>query len=275
VYLSISKVGADVYSNSVSVSDRTNVLLSLLKQSKIQLLIFISILLGISTAVSRYLKNKNLTSILLKGFVATSGLISIYVIQFIFYNGAWPNNTRYDFPGVLVIPLFWSVVAWIVYKILESKDCFYKSSLIYSVVGYIFLIYIICSVGGYQSHKATALGNVHNSKLFTKRIHRLKRLFLKSPEVPVIFVTSNPIDYEAIFSYQRFLQNDGVINPISVEPIYSTLEPPESLFGKLQSELLTLSKSGDDKFRPLPQSAEKCFAVIFSGQQSSLGCKIV
>ena len=275
VYLSISKEGVDVYSNSISVTDRTAVLISLLKQAKIKYLILGSIVLGLIAATAKIFNKKDYFLIFFKGLLATSVLVSIYALQFIFYNGAWPNNTRYDFPGVLVIPLYISVVYWVAYKTIEIKNFLFKPQILFALTGYILIIFAIYSAGGYEGHKATAAANVHASKQFTKRVQRLQRLFTKNPSIPVIFVTSNPIDYEAIFSYQRFLQKGGAVNPISIETQYVSLESAESLFGKLQSELVALSKNGDANFAPLPLSVEKCFAIIFSGQNSSLACKIV
>ena len=47
-------------------------------------------------------------------------LLMVLSSQFVFYNGQWPAGCRYDFPGLLALPIMAFVLAWLMLAMLKE-----------------------------------------------------------------------------------------------------------------------------------------------------------
>ena len=295
VILGLRKHGADVYLNPVDLSHRLQVLKSGVlpfTHWKIQLPFWISLVLLVVSATYRK-SRPNSERVggtfreLKRLFWIQSALLSLWYLQFVFYNGAWPNGTRYDFPGVLASDLAYLVLLSSPIRILrlypESRSprhCAYAM-----LAG--FLIFLIVQSGFKELrfiNDASRL-NRETTRIFTQSLLRIVEEVRRDPGVPIIFESHRAWDLEPVYSLRRFLSAYGVSNPLFLKlEGWSEKACQPGLEVTLARALQRYSEGGvpeDDgllthqnRFYPIrefPQGGA-CSVISFSGD-STLACR--
>jgi len=197
--------------------------------------------------------------------VWTLGLTGIMVAsQIYFYNGTWPTRMRYDFPGLLAIPI--SMTAF--YLFLRTLFLTDKKLLFYHLLPYFFGILLlggILKIGYGQLILASDI-NVTRTIEFTTRLETIKKDVSMLNKAPILYESCNPGDYEFITSLNRFLYKELHTHTIFLMTDYTAYTFTSALDTHLGESLVATSKNGNDIFRPLEEKKTDtdCYSINFS-----------
>ena len=264
--LAVTNAGSDVYGSSVSTMSRLSTLNTGIRHNQSKLIILATLVASIFLFV-QYLVEKKRSEL----FKYTAVFIAlcvvyeaIFVSQFVFYNGNWPNHSRYDFPGVLVIPFFYASVLFFVKKIMES----YKvapmiiSSLTYGA--YIGLVFVTI-MRGFVAMQVRIEQNMQKTQAYTAQIEKLATILTENPTRHVVIVSGNPWDYEPIYAYSQFLRAYGVTNTMHIQLAnYSPESVPEGIEKRLATELQAMQLHGGWGYEVLPEKLENCYSILLT-----------
>jgi hypothetical protein len=273
VIFSISHTGTDYYANTVSPLSRFNYLLESMLYEKNFLPL--AVLLGLTTALAGLLlvrglsseKRKTIFQIMLWFLV----LLAIYCSQIIFYNGAWPAGNRYDFPGLLYIPVTVYLLYILAEKTLAEGDGVKLSRTIIRTI-FVFALALVVISKGYARIILLLEEHVKLTNEFTNGLNQMSTLLKQNPDYALVLESTDVWEYEPIFSYQRFLRAYGVENPFflriqcySPETIAENNENPLKV--RLAQDLSEISVHGKDLFLPLSRLEDyqnRCFSLALS-----------
>jgi len=266
----ISRAGVDVYANAVSPLSRLNALLSISALAPVMLLGCLIIALGCLSLVRRF--SAGTRKVLLQALFWLIVLCGIYFSQLIFYNGNWPTNIRYDFPGMLYIPISIYILYLTAEKIFtEIPNLKYPRFL--ARFAWAASLALLAFSRGYAPTIDGLESNVVVTNDFTNRIEQVSSLLKKNPKDALVLESGNIWDYESVFSYERFLRAYGVSNPIFLRIHgYSPEMMADGLGQSLAIHLLDISNNGNNLFHPLSQIENyrnKCFSLNLSGSFES------
>ena len=279
VSLAISH-GGDVYGNSVGIKARILNMVRLAgRVDIIMLLLVCAILLLYSIRLFR-LKDIPEKEQDQRNVAAVIILSLIYISQIYFYNGNWPIGNRYDFPGVLVGPLLLSIfIAFLNRKTLTNDHGGFRTSLIVTSV-FISSFFALLQIDHVREIVDLTNGNVEHTASFSTEIEQLVKLGMQNPDYVFIVQADHPYkDYEAVFSYFRFLRFYGTQNPITF--LWTGLKPKayhNLLESSLASDLQNLSLFGElpvtvagnkNDFAPYSEidgSETGCIMLLLSGE---------
>jgi hypothetical protein len=196
-------------------------------------------------------------------------LALLFISQYVFYNGDWPNNTRYDFPGVLALPLGAALFGWMLLRILHAlgvgplgRRAAYAALLAALAAGVVYR--------GFEPIRTASKQYVAYTIRFNNQLDTIVARLAAEPARPVVFFSHHPLeDYEPVVSLRQFLRYRKVRNPIflrleGVRP--DTLSTP--LIKKLAAEMTDWSVKGlEGKFTPQDQMppGKRPFGIGFSG----------
>jgi hypothetical protein len=183
--------------------------------------------------------------------ILMAALVALFVSQFLFYRGKMPGNTRYDFPGVLALPLLWISLGCLVLCFLRVwRRAWFRAARL-TMLGV--LVSLTCSTG-FRHFQQAATANREITAAFSSQVREVVENTRRSPGVPVVLFSRGADDYELICAWQQYLHRYRVDNPL-----YLFLESasPATNLGALDcclfQRLSSLSKQGDRGFRPLGQ----------------------
>jgi hypothetical protein len=266
-------VGSDVYGQATTSSSRLSVAILSLKTHQVKEMaigiFFTSGFLALTYYKGRKLRLTRPILIALGCMIAAVGM---FMTQFIFYNGNWPDHNRYDFPGLLYLPLYWIAVLLLLRHVIMRM----YPSRTQLVTGMTWAVYlgVICliSMRGLVGTQVKIAENVAHTQSHTARIEQLATKLVASPESHVVFESSNVWDYEPIHSYTIFLRAFGVRNPLYLKiHEYSADNVAPGLEITLAEELTTRSENGGNDILPLSDlDTENCFSILLSGSPSPL-----
>ncbi|MBP9699688.1 hypothetical protein KBD71_00220 [Candidatus Woesebacteria bacterium] len=260
-----SVVGVDVYGNSLGVS-RVSLLLDVfLDKTVLGLLLGSAILLWFSISVPSPSWRRDFSHLCWAWITAVSLLIS----QSFFYNGQWPTNIRYDFPGMfykLIIVV--SVIFLLKRVVIDRLDN--QSARIVTLVLTCFLF----------------LGVIRRSQIWVLRsrvqaYHQLTRSFASglqaikatSPSMDIILESTSINDLEIIHAIQVSLRQKYLANAIYLRLHHQNTNEEGALGGQLYTSLLQTQNDGTDVFMPLAKrEAVKPCISIFLGQETQTEC---
>ena len=272
VFIATRESGLDVYSNPISLSHRVEgILASLIEHKFINPIV---VLMGVTVAVAGLYILPCLTRRKKMAIRSTIFwllvLCSLYMGQWLFYfSNGWSSEVgRYNFPGLLYLPL--SVL--IFYKLYEELlfelrhrlpvDIAMKAALCLGLVGAIWLN------GGYGENIRLLKGKVEETKIFTSRLENIVSILATNEESTIVVESGDVWDYEKIFGYPRFLAAFKITNPLYLRvdgygP--ETFNPGRAR--KLATKVEEVSKYGDEYYSPLGQldpNSELCFSLFLS-----------
>lgn len=207
ILLSLSKGKTDIYGNSVEINERLN----LLQNSFFNHYVIISILIVlISTIFLKIVRTYNLH---VKIYIMI--LSSIYLVfNILFYNGIFPNNNRYDFPGILCFYIIIILFVLVINRYLFNFKYKYLLAIKYFVPIFFILIanYLISFETIEKIHK-TSYYNSINTQKFTNFIKDLQYL---PKEKYLIIVYSNVMEFEHVDSLITFINFYNIYNNKSI-----------------------------------------------------------
>jgi hypothetical protein len=266
VMVLISQTGADVYAKSASPLARLTALLSVPTLAPIALLCFLIMALGCLTLVRRV--SAGTQRILLQTIFWLIVLCVVYFSQLVFYNGVWPTNMRYDFPGMLYVP----IAIYILYLGAEkifSEIPNLKHPRFVVRFGWIAALALLVFSRGFAQIMVALEERVKVTHNFTDRIEQISSLLKQNPNDALVLESGGVWDYEPVFSYERFLRAYGVENPIFLRiHNYSPEAVTAGLEQSLAVQLVDISSNGSSLFQPLSRLEKyknHCFSLNLSG----------
>lgn len=270
--------GGDVYGSSVGIKTRILTMVRIAAREDVLVLLFFCLVLtymyySFRTKNPAFLENyqRDVSVVII--------LSLIYISQIFFYNNNWPIGIRYDFPGMLVVPLVLVVFISIFKRLTKTDDHLrYHTTLV--LASFIVSLFLAFSqVDNINRILDFNNRNVNRTTRFSTKMAELAKLGVQHPEYVFILQTDSPIkDYEAVFSYYRFLRFFGAKNPVSL--LWTGLKPEaysETLQRSLVSDLRDLSFFGkfpatvvgnEHDFAPYSEvdgSETKCIMLLLSG----------
>jgi len=270
VILGLSQSGVDVYSRSISPLIRLQVVFSsyILKENLLVFGVLGLLIIVLGGLLLIFRSSKGIRKVLFQATFWLFMLIVIYFSQLVFYNGSWPNGTRYDFPGMLYIPAAIYILYIVAETIaLEIPNIKYPRFVV--KLGWIAALTILIFSRGYQPIIEKIEYNVSKTTIFTNRLDKIVTLLKQNPEKALVLESGIVWDYEPIFSYERFLRAYGVENPLFVRIHgYSPETETSDLEEQLASTLLNISNQGNALFQPLSHLSDyqnQCFSLDLSG----------
>ncbi len=248
--------GRDIYAQSTDPGDRVMGLIDsfgrLWRRPEAYLLLIGGVVLS---ALAFHARRRRQLHVLLPawkpGFLAILGSVALLVSQCVFYNGQWPQHNRYDFPGLLALPLMALVVAWMIEQALgqlgehlgehRGVSPTWQGAFHAGVV--VCLALVAISKGFATIHEAAEL-NAKNTREFCKSLDELVHELHAHPEAPAVFVCRGLNYYEHVVSLRRYLRLREVVNPLFLQLDYDEAALWEGR-QDLAKELRNMSDHGD------------------------------
>ncbi|WP_156781791.1 hypothetical protein [Leptospira tipperaryensis] len=261
LYLFFRKVQVDIYGNSTKASDRLSVFLNYLNN---ELVIGCMILIGILIILIVFYSIK-----FRKYSVSFPELIPFFffgllLINILFYNGSWPTNSRYDFPGLLG---YQCVIAFTVYLIVSKILDLAKVTLPEkNFVANLILIFFLCSFTPLSSITNLQRDSRINMKRTQEFTSFLNVFLADKSDRFIIFYVNQAFDFEPVDSFLRFL---NYYEDARHRMLIVTKSEAESKFKNgLLNYLRTVSKDGsvERKILPFDSKALKgkpCILLLF------------
>jgi hypothetical protein len=257
VIAGVAAAGSDVYGGSVSSTHRLYLLASMTGK------IFVSIGLwhlpviaatvgGVAWLINDRGEAKEFLRNVAQLLVCSIAFLLLYASQYAFYDGKWPCGNRYDFPGVLAVPLFWVTFAFFSLKIFKVIGLHPR---IRNTVRAGLLVGLCCliSLKGFDSLIGKCCRNAYLTNDFSRKFDLVTRKLSAAPERPLVLVCcKSPWCFESVDSVQRFITARGLQNPLflMIEENISQTAYERGLSASLQRASL----QGDPSRRFLPLS---------------------
>jgi hypothetical protein len=179
-------------------------------------------------------------------------LLLLYASQYAFYSGHWPCGNRYDFPGVLAVPLFWVTLAYFLLKIFQAVGL--HPDVQYAVrAGLLVGLCCLVSLQGFHTVSGRCCKNAYLTNDFSTKLDRVAGSLSADPNRPLVLVCCKaPWCYEPVDSVRRYLAARGLNNPLflRIEENVSQSSYDETLYATLER----VSSQGDRRRRLLPLS---------------------
>lgn len=271
-YISTQKLGVDIYSQSTLLSDRIQFIFNGLKRL-MHYPEFVGttlLVLGIGYYYFIFKRDFSKVSQYFLWVILLVTLSSIWISQYFFYNGIWPQSNRYDYPGVLIPPallllslnllriLFLRNSIYL--KIAKSANRTFPKIIIISLFVLIFI-----NSTSYNNLRAASLDNVNKTNEFIEKLNYIDNE-IRRTGLPVVFYTSKG-DLEPIASIRLFLNNyynySGNYYLIANSCNDNIVDP----WKRKLIDIVCKWSSGSDGFTPIQKLGDtKTICVVFSGE---------
>lgn len=278
VGVALSQTGVDIYQNSVDTGGRTAILIRAVTRmlATPSGLVMLTLVAGIIVASGLYIYTRG-TKTMRHQYIRATGLFLlvaflcalVYLAQIVYYNGAWPSDNRYDFPGRLVEPFLGFVFAlWLIalVKIFTTDKWLINTA----YLAFLIVLFGVIAYRGFDQLEARIQRNVAQSQRFTADLHSIVQATRPFPDKPIIFDTHNYWDDEPAITTAIFLRNLGAQNTFHMryqERESKTKAPIEKTMGEMMTGMSNNGYvwSGQQLFLPLLQADPKnCFSISFS-----------
>ena len=206
-------------------------------------------------------------------------LFVLYVSQYVFYNGAWPTQMRYDFPGLLALPLMAVTLLWLLLRLFDALELPGRSLLHGLAAGTLAMVVL---QQGFAASRLAARENAERTIEFTTRLDCTVANLKAEPSRPVLLTSHRPSDYEAVSSLLHYFHAYRVTNPIFLRLEYAPDHPNSRLEKELATGLYRASMNGIAPgpcacgVLPIEQLSrfEPAFAIGLSGEPKDLKRKL-
>jgi hypothetical protein len=228
--LALSRSGKDFLGQSVGLTERLGQILEPFGGSTVKFLLPALLLLGVTAGLVRLATPdiKAFRKLWIKpAAIYLAGVVllwSLYLSQYIAYNGQWPTGYRYDFPGVLALPALVVISVVFVTTVLQqyprSNTAVRGSSVVAA------LAVIILALLRLPFPLSTAVtANIDKTLKFQTTLSELATLARDTPQQPIILRANGAWTYEKIVSVSVYLHlYYDVPNKIAVK-FYPDIEP--------------------------------------------------
>lgn len=241
----VGRQGKDIYAQDVSLDSRLSLLIDLIARPEVwawlagvvMILAYIVFLEKV-VARNRAPVPPSFQKKLWLLFWLMTGLFLVYSMQYVFYAGRWPElgNPRYLFPGILAKYLAMLVFAVFAHDAIQLATSRRWVSRVFAVIVSLLFLGIVQFPrqmdGGLFAHevkilkkgflpdlawnRASAKKVVDESSRFSERIATGVAALKEQPSMAVIFNTHTALDYELVFSVERYIRAAGVQASIAV-----------------------------------------------------------
>lgn len=277
--LALSRGGADFLGRPVGLSERLAQIVAPFASSLVTFVLPAAVLLAVTAAIMRWQRAGGLGDDWRKpAIVYVAGILwlwSLYLSQYIGYNGQWPTGYRYDFPGVFAAPAV--VVISIMFLFAVTRPYPLANQAVRGVAMVAAVVSILMSIRSAPFPLARAAAdNISRTAKFQNMLGAVAELARKDPQAPIILRANGAWTYEKIVSVAVYLHNYyKLANPIAVK-FYSD-DNPDAKFVGLGEIIKGWEKNGGrDQLVPLGSVAERaksaCVSVGLDGPAEP-GCR--
>ncbi|MBW0434156.1 hypothetical protein HGB47_11065 [Leptospira yasudae] len=261
LYLFFKKSSVDIYGNSTRLSDRFSILFGKLENGfVINLLILLLFLLLLYFFEYRKTKKNPVTSVAILPIL----FLGMLLLNIVFYNGVWPTNSRYDFPGMIFYQgAFFVLIFLLLRRLFGLYEAESRDGNFYLNVVLILFLSSVTSVKGITDLQRDARANMKRTKAFTSFLNDL--IADKSDRV-LIFYVHQAFDFEPVDAMTRFLNYYGDANDRMIQ--VAEIKAESDFKNGLLNYMRTISKEGspDRKVIPFDQNRLKnrsCVLLFF------------
>jgi len=274
VVIATNRAGVDFYLNNISYSDR--IVATLWKIPEIvENRHMLAPLTAFALMIAYSIWKKKVGKIAHHIWLGITLLLTA-LSQYVFYNNILPTNGRYDFPALLLFPIFDLVVAKMLIQV-SAKYALakYIKLAIYFGLCVFMLGYIVKR--GYILIQNSARNNAVSTATFDKNLNMVTAEALLHPDATLVFVSDKYFSFEPMISLARFLTAKKVTNKIVID---YTHEPKvtDPLGIELESRITDsmMGNTTDDKsferFSPKSEMNTLCYSVTFGSALPSPLC---
>lgn len=193
-------------------------------------------------------RHRSLLRIGVRAGTALGALVVMALAQWVFYGGIWPQNNRYDFPGVLALPFIGLVLAW---AFLMAGAVLGLPGLPILRSGLLSLLGLLVLLRGFEPLRAAARHNAGATEAYCRHIDVIVMRLSSEPDRPVIIECSDPLHYEPVISVQRFLFCQRVANPIFLQLELNRIQDLPAHARFLAEKLRGYSIEGHEGLKPI------------------------
>lgn len=283
ISVGLLRCGHDIYGNSASLMSRLELFGPLMirqawwKYWDDFILISVSASVVVAEIVLMRVSLSALKRPLMVAVLVEVVLVGLYISQFVFYNANWPTASRYDFPGILALPMTLVVIIWSGFRVLRTVGTSERTRrLVAAVLGACFLI--LAAIRGFDPLVDACLLNAHATRRFQQMFSNIISQVRGSPDRPIVLNVRYALrDYEPVVSFAKFLSANNIRNPVMIRRVPSEpVQDASELARTLDRQLEEWEKKGspDGLFVPLCNmtSQTNVFGVEFSGRADA-GCQ--
>jgi hypothetical protein len=196
-------------------------------------------------------------------------LVATYAAQCALYRSPFPHHSRYDFPGMLLLPLTCCILAcdisWKMRAYFSERTINYAQ---FAAAVFLFFALIFPHWREAPELFLAVRKNIEITNSFYVELQRALRAAEKSPESPIILEAYGPGAYEPVFSLSTYLPALGARNPISVR-VHSDEKSYGKLYDGLQQRLSNVEQAGAGAIVPLRDSLtgqpQGCISIGING----------
>lgn len=269
IVLATSRVGVDFYLNEISYGKRLKTTITSLPEIiDNRHLLLPLIMFAVLAAVSP------------KNYLVLGTTILLAALsQYVFYNNKLPSNTRYDFPALLLFPIFDLVV---IKMLIEASKKYvygnYGRVLIYTGLSLVMLAFV--GRRGYTLIHQSAGSNLVNTKRFDDNLSKVQAMAIAHPDATLVFSSIHFVDFEPMISTSRYLTAKRIKNKIVINniPEIGLMDP----LGKNLEQRMLASMNGEPsasqdfgRFSPKREITTPCYTVSFYLAPEHPGCPTI
>jgi hypothetical protein len=278
--LALSRAGQDFLGRPVGLMERVAQLVTPLAASMVQFVVPALLLLAVTAAFARRQipKATDFRDRWVKpALIYSAGVVllwSLYLSQYVGYNGQWPTGYRYDFPGLLAAPAFF--VISVMFVVALSRPHLLLNRMIRAATIVAGLGMIVTSIRAIPFPLSNAVAeNIARTAKFQEALGELAEMAKKDPQQPVILRANGAWSYEKIVSVAVYLRNYyDVANPIAVK-FYSDGSPDPKYVGLGETIKQWQHDGRTGQLVPLSSVAERagsgCLSIGLNGSAEP-GC---
>ncbi len=285
IYVSTNRAGADIYGTQISYSERLALLYKykryIVESRHLQIPILIMVVGVLKIVMDLYLggikklKNNSIFNHLVVAAVIGMAIAS----QYIFYNSQIPSNVRYDYPVMVLFPIFQLISLSLLLEIIPKKIFQIPTSLIVHIcLGLVLASFAMNK--GYSHIQNKAQLNSQETQAFDNNLQSAYELAIHNPQSTLVFVSDKFYSFEPIISVSRYLTAKKVLNVlvISYTPEPDIIDP---LGIDLENRMIDSMKGAqtDDKlferFSPTSSIDKACLSITFGNASPIPECQVI
>lgn len=200
--INVSRKGIDIYGQSTSSSSRiqlvNKVIVELAVDNRFYIPTFLIIFVNlVCFSYNACYQKKNNFKVLYWSISLLLFCLFLYVSQYVFYNGVWPQGNRYDFPGTIVVLGLWFLCISVLNFVLNVKLVMWFFTILILPV-------IFNNIEKLNGLRFFAIDNFNRTNMFTASIIDVSSK-INSGQCNVMLITDTPWDYEPVLSIRSFL----------------------------------------------------------------------
>jgi hypothetical protein len=206
-------------------------------------------------------------------------LLLCALTQYVFYNNRLPSNTRYDFPALLLFPVFDLLVVKMLTEVLKK----YPWGKLLNAVCYtglsLFMIAFVVHRGYFLLHDS-AHKNVEKTIRFDESLVQAARFAKDNPDATLVFSSTHFTDFEPIVAVSRYLTSMEIKNNMVIS--YTKEVGLQDTLGLHLEDRMMDSMQGDaqidatfERFQPLSSLSKECYTISLYGAPEYGDCEIV